>query len=192
SLPGLRRFLFCGETLPNLIARELLARFPRAQVWNMYGPTETTGAVTAVRVPPAPAAAERPLPVGRAAPGTEIWIADPDEPSRRRRDGTPGEVVIAGPQVSSGYLLPPATAPREGGPFFTLSDGRRAYRTGDLGVTDHADGLLSCAGRLDRQLKLRGSRIELEEIEAHLRAVPGVDDAAVLAVERDGQPDHLV
>jgi D-alanine--poly(phosphoribitol) ligase subunit 1 len=193
-LPDLRRFLFCGETLDPVVARELLARFPQAEAWNMYGPTETTVAVTAVRISTTLAASDRPLPVGRPAPDIDLWIADPDDPSRRLAGGARGEIVIAGPQVASGYLMPAASNAADGapGPFFTLRDGRRAYRTGDLGSIDPADGMLSCAGRLDRQIKLRGHRIELEEIEAHLRAVPGVADAAVLAIDRDGRPDHLV
>jgi D-alanine--poly(phosphoribitol) ligase subunit 1 len=186
-LPALRRFLFCGETLPPAVAAELLARFPRAEVWNLYGPTEATVAVTAVRITAALAACGRPLPVGRAAPGTEIWIAHPDDPSRRLPDGVAGEITVAGPQVAAGYLAPAAP-----GPFFVLPDGRRAYRTGDLGCIDPADGLLYCAGRLDRQIKLRGFRIELEEIETHLRALPGVADASVLVIDRDGRPDYLI
>jgi D-alanine--poly(phosphoribitol) ligase subunit 1 len=74
----------------------------------------------------------------------------------------------------------------------TLADGRRAYRTGDLGFVDPETGLLHCAGRRDRQIKLRGYRIELEDVEAHLRAVAGVRDAAVVVVERRGEPDHLL
>jgi D-alanine--poly(phosphoribitol) ligase subunit 1 len=185
-LPALRRFLFCGETLPPAVVRGLMARFPGAEVWNMYGPTETTVAVTAVRISAALAATDRPLPVGRPAPGADVWVADPDDPARRLAPGARGEIVIAGPQVATGYL-PPAPP----GGFFTLADGRRAYRTGDLGTID-AGGSLHCAGRLDRQIKLRGYRLELEEIEAHLRGVPGVADAGVFAVERDGRPDHLV
>jgi D-alanine--poly(phosphoribitol) ligase subunit 1 len=191
-LPALRRFLFCGETLPPVVARELLARFPRAQVWNMYGPTETTVAVAAVRITEALAGSDRPLPVGRAAAGMDIWIADPDDPARPLPEGTRGEIVIAGPQVAPGYLPSPVSGSKRAGrdPFFDLPDGRRAYRTGDLGTLD--GDLLSCAGRLDRQVKLRGYRIELEEIEAHLRAVAGVGDAAVLTIDREGQPDHMV
>jgi D-alanine--poly(phosphoribitol) ligase subunit 1 len=187
-LPAVRRFLFCGETLLPLVARELLVRFPGAEVWNMYGPTEATVAVTAIRIR---AASDDPLPVGHAAPEMEIWIADPADALRRLPHGERGEIVIAGPQVASGYLLPPGTPTSAGDRFFTLPDGRRAYRTGDLGSIA-PDGVLSCAGRLDRQVKLHGYRIELEEIEAHLRAVPGVADGALLAIERDGQPAHLV
>src|SRR5439155_20301284 len=125
-------FLFCGETLTPAVARTLLARFPGAEVWNMYGPTETTVAVTTIRIDAELAARAGPLPVGRAAPGIEIWIAEPGAPERRVPAGAQGEIVIAGPQVAGGYLGD-APSGRGAGPFFSLSDGRRAYRTGDLG-----------------------------------------------------------
>ena len=99
--------------------------------------------------------------------------------------------MIAGPQVACGYLGNGTGDPSDGR-FFTAPDGRRAYRTGDLGWIDPRDGVLFCAGRLDHQVKLRGHRIELEEIEVHLRAVPGVADAAVVPIDRDGHSDHLV
>ncbi len=187
-LPALRRFLFCGETLPVGVAQALHRRFHRAEVWNMYGPTETTVAVTSVCISPAMAAAGQPLPVGLPAPGVDVWIASPDAPATRLPPGSRGEIVVAGPQVCAGYL-PSGT---DTGAFVTLADGRRAYRTGDLGCIDPGSGLLSCGGRLDRQIKLHGYRIELEEVEARLRTVPGVTDGAVLSVDRDGQPDHLV
>jgi D-alanine--poly(phosphoribitol) ligase subunit 1 len=187
-LPVLRRFVFCGETLPVGVARALQQRFPRAEIWNTYGPTETTVAVTGMRITAAMAAAGRPLPVGLPAPGLDVWIADPDDPTTRLLDGSRGEIVIAGAQLAPGYL-----PPGEGsGGFVTLDDGRHAYRTGDVGVIDPGNGMLFCAGRLDRQIKLHGYRLELEEVETRLRAVPGVVDGAVLAVERDGQPDHLI
>jgi D-alanine--poly(phosphoribitol) ligase subunit 1 len=193
-LPDVRRFLFCGETLPVGVAQELLARFPRAEVWNMYGPTEATVAVTSVRITDAMVATGRPLTVGYPAPGIDVWIADPDDPQRRLPDGARGEIVIAGPQIADPYLRPPAAGELAelANPFFTLPGGRRAYRTGDLGSIDPADGSLACAGRLDHQIKLHGYRLELEEIEACLRAVPGVADGAVLTIDRGGHPDHLV
>src|SRR4030095_9543943 len=93
-----------------------------------------------------------------------------------------------GAQVAPGYLPPGEGSDR----FVTLDDGRRAYRTGDVGAIDPGDGMLFCAGRLHRQIKLHGYRVELEEIETRLRAGPGVVDGAVLAVERNGQADHLI
>ncbi|HVB11383.1 MAG TPA: AMP-binding protein, partial [Bacillota bacterium] len=169
-LPHARRFLFCGEPLPADLSRALFARFPGAEVWNTYGPTETTVAVTLVRVTEDMA---DPLPIGRPAPGMDVWVS------------SQGELTISGPQVGLGYLGAPA------GGYFRLPDGRPAYRTGDLGHVG-ADGLLYCDGRLDRQIKLHGYRLELEEIEACLRAVPGVVDAGVVPVLRGGSPDHLV
>src|SRR5262249_2164594 len=126
-LPALRRFLFCGETLPVGVARELLARFPGAEVWNMYGPTETTVAVTALRITPAMVASDRPLPVGAPAPGVDVWIADPAHPTQRLPDGRRGEIVIAGPQVCRGCLVAGDGAARDASssPFIDLGDGRR-------------------------------------------------------------------
>ncbi len=189
-LPALRRFLFCGETLPPAVARELQRRFPAAAVWNTYGPTEATVAVTAVRLTPGMLEADQPLPVGRTAPGMDVWIADPAASLRRLPAGACGEIVIAGPQVALGYLSDTENGSMPG-PFLALPAGGQAYRTGDLGHFD-ASGLLYCQGRLDRQVKLHGYRLELEEIENHLRQIPGVADAAVLVVERDGRPDSLL
>ncbi len=186
-LPRLRRFLFCGETLPPQLARDLMERFARAEVWNTYGPTETTVAVTGIRVDEVMARSDAPLPIGRPFPGMRVRIADPSDPDRELPAGSEGEIVIAGPQLALGYLG--ADASQRG--FVTLADGRHAYRTGDLGHMDRA-GLLFCDGRVDRQIKLHGYRVELEEIESRLRRVRGIDDAAVIAVERDGHPDHLV
>ncbi len=187
-LPRLRRFLFCGETLPPGLARELMERFPGAAVWNTYGPTETTVAVTGIRIDEGMASTDRPLPIGRAFPGMDVWIADPADPARTVADGTEGEIVIAGPQLALGYLGPE----RSSQGFVTSHDGRSLYRTGDIGHLDPADGLLYCGGRLDRQIKLHGYRVELEEIESQLRRVTGIADATVLTVDRDRRPDHLV
>ncbi len=180
-LPALRRLLFCGEVLPTALARELLRRFPGAELWNTYGPTEATVAVTSLRVDPPLAAGDAPLPVGRAAPGMRVWIAgDRLDPLP---DGERGEVVIEGPQVSPGYIgAAPEAATRFAAPA--------TYRTGDAGRL--SAGLLYCEGRLDRQIKLHGYRLELDEIEAHLRRLPGIAEAAVLPALRQGLPEYLV
>ncbi|MCL4546091.1 MAG: AMP-binding protein, partial [Chloroflexi bacterium] len=171
-LPCLRCFLFCGETLPGSVAAALLERFPLAEVWNTYGPTETTVAVTAVQITREMAAYDQPLPVGYPAPGVAVWITPPGEPDRHLPAGESGEISIAGPQVALGYLSDDAASSAfVRGPF-----GQLIYRTGDLGHIDPPTGLLYCHGRLDRQIKLHGYRIELEEIEAQLRRVEGVAD----------------
>ncbi len=190
-LPLLSRFLFCGETLPAKTALELLRRFPEAEVWNTYGPTECTVAVSSVRIDRDLAAGEV-LPVGEAAPGMRIWIIGPDQ--RPLGPGAMGEIVIAGPQVSPGYRRSPDDAGAPSG-FGMLPDPDGegtvfAYRTGDSGYL--RDGMLYCAGRMDRQIKLRGYRLELDEIEERLRTLAGVSDAAVLPVMDDGSPEYLV
>jgi D-alanine--poly(phosphoribitol) ligase subunit 1 len=98
-LPQLRRFLFCGETLAPRTAAQLLERFPQAQVWNMYGPTEATVATTSVRIDAPILEKYSPLPVGRVMPGTKVFIVDGDgaELSANER----GEIIIAGTNVST-------------------------------------------------------------------------------------------
>jgi D-alanine--poly(phosphoribitol) ligase subunit 1 len=182
-LPALRRFLFCGETLPPDVAASLLDRFPRAQVWNTYGPTEATCATTSVRVDRAVLTRERPLPVGRTKPGTRILVVD--EEGSPAPPGSRGEIVIAGPNVSVGYLGRPDLTAQA---FFEL-DGVRAYRTGDQGRFEGE--MLFFEGRVDHQVKLHGYRVELGDVEANLRGLARVREAVVLPVLKDGVPDSL-
>ncbi len=182
-LPRIRRFLFCGETLAPQTARSLLARFPDAQVWNTYGPTEATVATTSVRIDNAILEKYAPLPVGRAMPGTEVFLAG--ENGSTVPFAQPGEIIIAGPNVSPGYIGRDVPAP---GPFFSRG-GERAYRTGDLGRI--VDSLLFFEGRIDQQIKLSGYRIELGDIEANLRLLDLVRDAAVVPVRKKGNVSSL-
>lgn len=183
-LPGMRKFLFCGETLRPGAARQLLERFPAAEVWNTYGPTEATVAVTSVRVTTEMLESDGPLPVGWPMPAATIEIHD--ETGRALSPGEHGEIVIAGPSVSTGYEGRPDLTEAA---FFTLG-GRRAYRTGDTGHFNDA-GLLYCHGRRDGQIKLHGYRVELADIESNLLSLPGVHEAVVLPVERNGAPQWL-
>lgn len=179
-LPSVRTFLFCGETLPPEVAAQLLDRFPGAEVWNTYGPTEATVATTSIRIDRSVLERYSPLPIGCAMTGSRVLIVDAE--LRPIESGQRGEIVIAGPNVSPGYLYrPDLTA----GAFFTL-DGRPAYRTGDWG--HEQDGLLFCDGRMDNQVKLHGHRIELGDVEANLRALPGVRDAVIVPIERPVAP----
>jgi D-alanine--poly(phosphoribitol) ligase subunit 1 len=182
-LPSLRRFLFCGETLAPETASQLIERFPEAEVWNTYGPTEATVATTSVRVDRALLDAWSPLPVGYAMPGTRVLIHD--ENGRPMPSGERGEIVIAGPNVSPGYL---GRADLTGRVFSEL-DGTVAYRTGDWGR--ERDGLIFFEGRMDSQVKVNGYRIELGDLEANLRALPEIADAVVLPVEKAGRIESL-
>jgi D-alanine--poly(phosphoribitol) ligase subunit 1 len=182
-LSRVRRFLFCGEVLPKAVASRLLDRFPGAEVWNTYGPTETTVAATSIRIDRQILGRDLPLPVGRPMPGVRIEVAD--ERGLPVPAGERGEIVIAGPNVSPGYL---GRTDLSAAAFFEL-EGVRAYRTGDWGRC--RDGILYCEGRMDNQVKVRGHRIEIGDVEANLRAVAGVRDAVVLAVKKGDRVDSL-
>lgn len=183
-LPGMRKFLFCGETLNPGTARQLIERFPEAKVWNTYGPTEATVAATSVRIGRKILAHEGALPVGYPMPAGTIEIHD-DE-GKKLPAGERGEIIIAGPNVSTGYIGQPDLTEAA---FFKLH-GQRAYRTGDIGHFDEK-GLLYFHGRRDGQIKLHGYRIELADIESNLLALADVREAVVMPVERGGVPQWL-
>jgi D-alanine--poly(phosphoribitol) ligase subunit 1 len=182
-LPQLRRFLFCGETLVPETASQLLERFPNAEVWNTYGPTEATVACASVRITRDVLARYSPLPVGVPMPGTKVFVAGAN--ARPVADGERGEIIIAGTSVSPGYL---DQSNMTNASFFRVGD-LRAYRTGDWGRIQ--DQFLFFEGRIDRQVKVHGYRIEIGDLEENLRALPAVVDAVVLPVTRRGSVESL-
>jgi D-alanine--poly(phosphoribitol) ligase subunit 1 len=182
-LPRVRRFLFCGEILAPQTAACLLQRFPRAEIWNTYGPTEATVATTSVRIDRTILEKYSSLPVGFPAPGTEVFVVN--ENREIIPPGERGEIVIAGPNVSPGYLARPEPTADA---FFQYR-GQRAYRTGDLGR--FRDNLLFFEGRIDGQIKISGYRIEAGDVEANLRALPDVRDAVVIPVIKNGAAQSL-
>ena len=183
-LPKARKFWFCGETLAPEVAAELTRRFPGAEVWNTYGPTEATVATTSIQITPDVLARFNPLPVGRVKPGSRVSIRDQDD--RLVPAGSRGEIVIAGPNVGLGYFRRPDLTDRA----FLEIDGQRAYRTGDAGHFEN--DLLFFEGRLDFQIKLHGYRIELGDIESNLHKLSDIRDAVVLPAMRDGRAEYLV
>src|SRR5690606_23202247 len=166
-------------------APELVARWARERaMFNAYGPSETTVGVTAGRCRPD---ATAPVLLGGLNPNHRGYVLDAGlEPVP---PGTVGELYLAGPGMARGYLNQPAlTAERfVANPF---GSGERLYRTGDL-VRWHADGELEYIGRADGQVKIRGVRVELGEIEAALMALPDVA-AAVVVARDDGAGRVLV
>ncbi len=179
---GSLRLLFAGgEALEPELARRFAARFPAAELYNIYGPTEAAIDASTWRCAPRPAAAT--LPIGAPISGKRLFVLGRDlEPAPI---GVPGELFIGGAALARGYLgRPELTAERFlPDPFSAGDPGARLYRTGDL-VRHLADGLLDFVGRVDRQVKVRGFRIELGEIEAALGRHPRVREA-VAAVRRD-------
>ncbi len=183
-LPALRRFLFCGEPLLPETAGRLMDRFPPAEVWNTYGPTEATVAATSILITREVLAQGGALPIGRAMPGTEVYLQHDD--GTRPPDGERGELIIAGPNVSPGYLGRPDLTAKA---FFGQGD-HRAYRTGDCGL--RRDGWLYFEGRQDSQVKVHGYRIELADIEENFLALADVRECAVVTVSKDGAVQFLV
>ncbi len=182
-LPQLRRFLFCGETLTPETASQLLDRFPKADVWNTYGPTEATVACASVRITSEILTRYSPLPIGAPMPGGKIFVADPNgEPVPA---GERGEIIVAGTNVSPGYLGQPNLTSAA---FFRLGD-MRAYHTGDWGRLK--EGFLFFEGRIDEQVKVNGYRIELGDLEQNLRALPTISDAVVLPIIKKGIAESL-
>ena len=178
-LPDMKRFLFCGETLPVSVVRKLHDRFPGAEVVNTYGPTESTVAVTDILCTADVCDKYDPLPVGKIKPGSELRIRG--EQGESLPEGESGEIIILGDSVSIGYRnLPEQTAKA-----FFEEDGIRGYRTGDKGYLK--DGYLFYQGRIDLQIKLHGYRIELEDVENNLMKLSGVERAAVIPIEKDGK-----
>ena len=174
--PGFRAF--CGgESLPRDLADDVLKCV--AELWNLYGPTETTIWSSLDQVLSGQATT-----IGRPIANTQIHILD--EEGEAVPIGFHGEICIGGAGVAFGYLnRPELTAER----FITASHeaaaGTRLYRTGDLGVWS-PDGVLLHHGRRDYQVKVRGFRVETSEIEAVLAAHPAVRQAVVVA--REAQP----
>ncbi|XRG78707.1 D-alanine--poly(phosphoribitol) ligase subunit DltA [Rossellomorea sp. GAMAL-10_SWC] len=178
-LPNLKTFLFCGEVLSNNSAKQILSRFPKAEIYNTYGPTEATVAVTFVQITEEVINQYSPLPIGTPKDDTIIYIMD--ELGNPLPDGETGEIIIAGPSVSQGYLNNQLKTDAA----YNQINGMRAYKTGDSGYFDN--GLLFYKGRIDFQVKLHGYRIEIEDIENNIRRLPLVHSAVILPEMKDGK-----
>ncbi|MEV4531428.1 amino acid adenylation domain-containing protein [Streptosporangium sp. NPDC049304] len=170
-LPHLRDLITAGEPPgPEQVARwSAHTRFH-----NWYGPTETTVCVVGTELS---GTWERSLPIGYPLRGCRAHVLDED--MRECPVGVPGELYIGGPQVSRGYLgLPGMTAERFVPDPFESAPGARLYRTGDH-VAWQEDGRIAFMGRLDRQVKIQGQRVEIGEVESVVRAHPEVTQAVV-------------
>ncbi|MFD8921336.1 amino acid adenylation domain-containing protein [Streptomyces sp. NPDC059569] len=174
---ALRQLLTGVESLPEGALYRMEQVLPGLRICYGYGPTEATLYTTAYTDP---RPLDRPCPIGRPLPRTRLYLLD--ERLRPVPPGVAGEVCVAGASLAGGYVRrPDLTAERFiPDPFVP---GERMYRTGDL-ARWLPDGNAMYVGRVDDQIKLRGFRIEPGEVEAALRELPGVREAAVLA-DRD-------
>ncbi|HEY0737024.1 MAG TPA: amino acid adenylation domain-containing protein [Herpetosiphonaceae bacterium] len=179
-----RLTILCGgESLPRELADQLLAR--SAAVWNMYGPTETTIWSTIQHL----AADAAPISIGRPIANTQIYILD--RSMQPVPLGVAGELYIGGLGLARGYRNRPELTAEQFVPSPFGQPGARLYKTGDR-ARYRRDGTILLLGRSDRQIKLHGHRIELEEIEATLLEHSAVAAAAVIVREDRPGDQRLV
>lgn len=173
---SLRRIIAGGEALTADLAHRVLTAAPHLALINAYGPTETTVVVTDQLA--APDTAGPTVPIGRPIAATTLLVLDGS--LRRVPDGAVGELYVRGDALARGYL---GRSGLTAAAFIADPTGEvpgaRVYRTGD--VVRRRDGLLEYVGRADSQVKLRGNRVEIGEIEAAIRDLAVVDGAAVAA-----------
>ncbi|HYO70115.1 MAG TPA: amino acid adenylation domain-containing protein, partial [Archangium sp.] len=186
-----RRLVLGGDKSEWALVEKVHALAPECDVYNHYGPTETTVGVLAqkvergVRVPGAQS-----VPLGRPLGNVRVYVLDGYE--QPVAPGVPGELYIGGESVGRGYLgRPDLTAERFVPDRFSGVPGARLYRTGDR-VRWVEGGRIEFLGRVDHQLKIRGYRVELGEVEAALGQHPGVSECVVVAREEAGGNKHLV
>ncbi len=175
GLTSLDTVIVAGEACSPATVRTHFAALPTVRLFNEYGPTEATVWSTVHRITEADA--EGSVPIGKAVPYTRIYLVD--SLNRLVPTGVPGELCVGGEGLAEGYWdRPELTAARFS--ELTLPDGRRVrvYRTGDL-ARFREDGSLLFLGRSDRQVKLRGYRVEPDEVRSVLLAQPGVREAEV-------------
>lgn len=181
--PG-QKLLCGGEAMSGDLASRLALE--GVELWNVYGPTETTVWSTVHQVE----ACDGVVPIGRPIGNTQAYVLDAQ--GLPVPVGVPGELCIGGLGVAAGYWNRPELTARQFVPDpFAASGASRLYRTGDRVRWRH-DGVLEFLGRADRQVKVRGFRVEPGEIESALAAHPDVAEAAVVARDDASGQQHLV
>lgn len=180
-MPDLNTILFCGEKLTVKTVEKLYARFKDINIINSYGPTECTFAVTSIEISKDLIQKEE-LPVGKPKDDVEIFILD--EKMNELQEGNIGEILITGKSVADGYINK-----EENKSFFTYNN-KAAYLTGDLGYLQ--DGILYYNCRKDKQIKYKGYRIELQDIESNLNRLDYIDKAIVVAKSNNDKITKLI
>jgi amino acid adenylation domain-containing protein/thioester reductase-like protein len=190
-LRSVRLMITGGETADLADCRAALRAAPWARLLNAYGLTESTitSAVFDIGAWLPTAEPHAAVPVGRPSGHARIMVLDGE--LNPVPAGTAGEIYIGGCGVARGYLGRPALTAERFLPDARGVPGARMYRTGDLGRL-LADGSLEVAGRVDRQLKVRGFRVEPGEIENVLAGHPDIDQVSVVASARDSGDTRLV
>jgi aspartate racemase len=184
---SLRRIVSIGETLMSDLPRDWLSQIsPKTNLVNIFGQTETTGVVATYPISQARLDFIGVVPIGHSIPRTKLYILDAN--LQPVPDGEVGELCVSNPCLARGYLnRPELTAEKFIPNPFDDGFSTRLYRTGDM-ARCREDGNIELLGRGDYQVKIRGQRIELGEVDAILRQNPAVRDCVVVA--RGDQPDE--
>jgi amino acid adenylation domain-containing protein len=187
-VPKLRLWTCSGEVLPVELVERFRAGFPEARLLNLYGSAEVAADVTCHEVREEDCKATS-IPIGKPISNTQIYILDEHE--EPVPVGVRGEIYVGGAGLARGYWnRAELTAERFVGDGFAAGGSGRLFRTGDVGRY-RGDGEIEYVGRLDNQVKLRGMRVELGEIEAVLRGHPQVEEG-IVGVEGEGERQRLV
>lgn len=185
DLAALRMLILGSEAVPAGLAQQTRARFPALTIFNAYGPTEAVITPTLYRLPGTLPAHTAPyVSIGRARANTRVYILDARQQPLPL--GIAGELCIAGEGLARGYLNAPALTAEKFLEIELFGRAERIYTTGDL-ARWLPDGTLDFLGRLDHQIKLRGYRIDLGDIEAALRAHPAVQEAVAVVYAKHTQ-----
>lgn len=218
NYPDIKVFFCCGERLTKTTANKLIEAFPNAKLINTYGPTESTVAISSVKICSEHIDSQDELPVGVVKSGTEVFIRSEDgtildllnenidnekidnekvEEGLKPKDAMAsqeleiGEILIEGNTVAKGYFkMPVKTALAFEVVKMKNGQLRRLYHTGDLGY--FKNGMLYCVGRTDLQVKVHGYRMELGDIEANILLKEDVEAVCVVPKRKDGKIRSLV
>ena len=178
-MPNLKKILFCGERLTKKTVSKLYERFDNLQIINSYGPTECTFAVTSTIVKP-----NEEISVGTPKKDVNIYIVN--EKHEVLKDEEIGEILITGESVGKGYLKEELN-----NNVFITFNGKKAYLTGDLGFKKNSQ--IYCIGRKDKQIKFKGYRIELLEIEKIINNIHYVEKSVVTTLkEKDNTVKRII
>lgn len=174
SMETLKHTLFLGEALPTEVARAWVKAAPSSRVFNTYGPTECTILVSHFEFRDEMQIEAAVVPIGFPLSSAEMGVFD--ERRRSLPTGQLGELYLGGPQLTRGYWRSPNLDAER----FLEVDGQRWYRSGDIARFDPQVGFVF-AGRADRQVKINGYRVELQEVEGAIRGASGREQVAVVA-----------
>lgn len=190
--PHLRLLVVGGEKAEANALKAWCAHYPKATWVNAYGPTETTiSSSWWVWEPNGQGFDQNTIPIGSPVANTTMLVAD--QWLHSAPQGTPGEVLIGGVGLASGYWKRPGETAQKFLPHpLSTEPGARLYKTGDLGVYKQASESFFYVGRNDRQVKLRGYRMELNDIEQQLNAYPDLKQSMVLVVGDESEQQRLV